>query len=110
MADTENMRSGVLGAIYDYKNRKIIGTELIIIAVTSGIYFASWWVFGGVLIGLILMFSIKILSFLLCIILTLVWGLLGFMIGQSIGGNAPSFVFAGIGLLLGYFVHSSMRC
>lgn len=109
MADSENMRSGVLGAIYDYKNRKIVGAELIIIAVACGVYFASWWVFGGVLIGLILMFSIRILSFLLCIILTLVWGLLGFMIGQSIGGNTPGFVFAGISLLLGYFVHSSMR-
>lgn len=28
MADTENMCSGILGAIYDYKNRKIVGTEL----------------------------------------------------------------------------------
>lgn len=44
MADSKNMRSGVLGAIYDYKNRKIVGTELTIIAVASGIYFASWCV------------------------------------------------------------------
>lgn len=109
MADTENMRSGVLGAIYDYKNRKIVGAELIIIAVACGVYFASWWVFGGVLIGLILMFSIRILSFLLCIILTLVWGLLAFMIGFSIGGYAPACALGGIGLLLGYFTHSSMR-
>ena len=52
MADSsENVRRGVLGAIYEYKNRNIVGGEILIIAIVCGVYFASWWVFGGIFAG-----------------------------------------------------------
>lgn len=110
MADnSENVRRGVLNAIYDYKNLKIVGTEIVIIAVICGIYFSSWWVFGGTLIGLILMFAIRILSFLLCAILTLAWGFIGLFIGFGFDSHPAGYVLAAIGLFFGYFVHFSIR-
>ncbi len=105
---SENVRRGVLGAIYEYKNRKIVGGEILLIAILCGVYFASWWVFGGIFIGGILMFSIRILSFLLCLALTLAWGGIGYAIGTTIS-IAAGCVLGGVGLLLGYTVHFSIR-
>lgn len=110
MADnSESVRKGVLNAMYDYKNRNIVGTEILIIAIVCGVYFSSWWIFGGVLVGLILMFAVRILSFLLCAILTLGWGFIGLAVGMGFGSNPAGYVLAGIGLLIGYFVHFSVR-
>lgn len=106
---SENVRKGVLGAIYEYKNRNIIGSEIVILAVLLGIYFSSWWVFGGVFIGGVLMFSIRFLSILLCAALTLAWGAIGFVVGIGFGSDAAAYVLAGTGLLLGYIVHFGVR-
>lgn len=109
MSDSsENVRKGVLGAIYEYKNRNIVGGEILLIAIVCGVYFASWWVFGGVLAGCILMFSIRILSFLLCAVLTLAWGGIGYAIGTEFS-VAAGYVLGGVGLLLGYAIHFGIR-
>ncbi len=105
---SENARKGVLSAIYEYKNRKIVGGEILLIAIVCGVYFASWWIFGGVLAGCILMFSIRILSFLLCAVLTLAWGIIGYAIGTEFS-VAAGYVLGGVGLLLGYGIHFSIR-
>ena len=110
MADSsENVRKGVLGAIYEYKNRNIIGGEILILAVLFGVYFSSWWIFGGILIGGVLMFSIRILSLLLRAVLTLAWGGIGLVLGMGLAGDAAGYVLAGTGLLLGYIVHFGIR-
>ena len=107
--DSDNVRRGVLGAIYEYRNRNIIGGEILILAVLFGVYFSSWWVFGGVLIGGVLMLSIRILSILLCAVLTLAWGGIGFALGMGLGSDVAGYVLAGIGLLLGYIIHFGIR-
>ncbi len=107
--DSDNVHRGVLGAIYEYRNRNIIGGEILILAVLFGVYFSSWWVFGGILIGGVLMLFIRILSILLCAVLTLAWGGIGFALGMGFGSDAAGYVLAGIGLLLGYIIHFGIR-
>ncbi|MDE7074652.1 MAG: hypothetical protein K2O69_06340 [Odoribacter sp.] len=110
MADSsESVRRGVLSAIYEYKNRNIIGGEILILAVLFGVYFSSWWIFGAVLIGGVLMLSIRILGILLRTVLTLAWGGIGLVLGMGLGSDAAGYVLAGIGFLLGYIVHFGIR-
>ncbi len=54
------------------------------------------------------MFSIRILSFLLCAVLTLAWGIIGYAIGTEFS-VAAGYVLGGVGLLLGYGIHFSIR-
>lgn len=62
--------------------------EIFIIAAFLGFAVGSWWVFGGIFLGAIILMGIKIFSRFLCFALSLLWGCIGFAIGTALPSSS----------------------
>lgn len=56
--------------------------EIFIISIVLGIYYSSWWIFGGTILGSIVALRIKPLRIVILVLLSLACGLVGWLIGQ----------------------------
>lgn len=102
-----DLRSAYHQAEWDGKVSSIFFLEILIIPILLGLYFKSWYVgFWSYLILLVIM-PIKIITLLLCIIFTAMWGLVGWYIGYSIDGIHASILGALIALVIGFGIHVS---
>ncbi|MCI1777707.1 MULTISPECIES: hypothetical protein [Paenibacillus] len=95
----EEIRKGVTQSRESESGVNWLFGEIIIIAVISGIYFSSWWVFGGVFLGSIILMNIKPVRYLLFIILSLGCGVVGWIIGQWFDSLGASVVISVIATL-----------
>ena len=86
---SNDVRKGMTNAQFNEKQSGILMTEIFIIAVVCGLYFTSWWVFGGVLL----------------VLLSVGWGAVGYGIGSMFGSTGASIVLGVIGLLAGVGSH-----
>ncbi len=105
----KDTRKGFTQANFNESNSSILYFEILIIAILSGLAFQSWWVFGGVILGLPIMLGFRVLALVLCVLLSLVWGAIGFGIGAVIGGGSmsASIVIGILGILAGLGTHLS---
>lgn len=103
----KDIRGAYHQAQFDEGSSKIFYFECIIVAVIVGIYFRSWYVGIGTMIGLMLIIPIKIVSFLLAIAFTLFWAFMGWGIGMSIDGIPAGILGAILAFLIGAGVHLS---
>lgn len=101
----DNFRRGIVQAHDNYGNKKILYTELFIIAVICGAVWKSWWIFGGVWVGLSLLLSVKVLNKVMCVLLSLGWAVGGLAVGMIFGSDAASYVLALLAFLAGLGVH-----
>lgn len=102
MSTTENdVRRGVTNAKFNEENSNILFSQITIVSIGLGIYYSSWWVFGGAILGFIICLNIKTLSVILAILLSLGWALIGYFIGIFFESNPASIVLAIIGFLSG---------
>ena len=92
---------------YDEINIKILLLEIFIIAIVAGFYYHSWWVFGGVVVGLFIALNIRILAIIINIIFSLGWAFIGFTIGTYTNNTTASIVLALIALVAGLLFHKS---
>jgi hypothetical protein len=83
---------------------RILTGEIFLIAAGLGFYMSSWYVFGGVLIGLMIALFIPYISILLMLLLSISWGVIGYWLGQFFSVEA-SYVLAGLGFIMGLGVH-----
>lgn len=105
-----HVRKGVTNAQFNEENSSTLIGEILIIAVIIGIYMKSWWWFGGSLLGLGILICIPYIGALLCFILSLAWGVIGYAIGDGlIGSNAAGWVIGILAFLGGLGVHFSAR-
>ena len=51
---SSEVRKGVSNAHFNEEQSSIFIIEVFVISIVAGLYYSSWWVFGGVLLGLII--------------------------------------------------------
>jgi hypothetical protein len=51
-------------------------------AFVAEFYYQSWWVFGGVILGLVNALNFRVLSIIINILFSLGWAFIGFVIGS----------------------------
>ena len=73
---TGNVRKGMTQAKFNEKNVNIVYGEIAILSIIVGYYFQSWYVDGGVLLGLIIGILLPYVSVILAIIFSIFWSLL----------------------------------
>src|SRR3712207_5815327 len=56
--------------------------EIVLLAIAVGLSYQSWWAFLIALCVLFMLLSLRFLNTLLCIALSVVWGILGMFIGE----------------------------
>ncbi len=105
MSDT-NVRKGMTNARFNEKNSGILFGEIAIVAIIAGLTYKSWWVFGAVLLGLIIGIVIPGVAIFLAIGFSIAWGFIGYAIGSWFS-NEASIVLAIIGFLAGLGLHLS---
>lgn len=81
---SNDVRKGMTNAQFNEKQSGILMTEIFIIAVVCGLYFTSWWVFGGVLLGLLIGLFIPQVAIPFIILLSVGWGLLDMVLVQCL--------------------------
>lgn len=102
MENIENdVRKGITNAKFNEENSTILFSQITLLSIGLGIYFKSWWVFGGTILGFLIGLNIKPLAVIICILLSVGWGLVGYGIGLLFESNPASIVLAIIGLLSG---------
>lgn len=77
------------------------------IAFVAEFYYQSWWVFGGVILGLVIALNFKVLSIISNILFSLGWAFIGFVIGSYSQNFTASIVLAVIALVAGLIFHRS---
>lgn len=103
----DEVRSGIVQEKYHSNNWGILSVEILLLAIGLGMAYRSWYVFGGVFFGLIILFSIPIISGILSILFSISWGFCGWNIGKMFNSLEASVVLGAISFCFGLAVHSS---
>jgi hypothetical protein len=106
MSDID-VRKGMTNARFNEKNINILSGEIIIVATIAGVMYKSWWVFGVVLLALIIGIVIPRIAIFLAIGFSIAWGIIGYSVGNWFGSSGASLVLAMIGFLAGLGLHLS---
>ena len=104
-----HVRKGIVNAQFNEENSGILSGEIVIIAIIVGVVQQSWWWFGGSLVGLLLLLAIPYVGSLLCIILSLAWGVIGYVIGINFISDNAAWVMGILATLAGLGIHFSGR-
>jgi len=102
-----NVRKGMTNAKFNEENSNILFGEIFIIAIGLGLFAQSWWVFGGVFLGLIISLFIPKVSIILMIAFSLCWAVIGYGFGSLFGSVGASIVLSILGLISGLGLHFS---
>lgn len=70
--------------------------QILIVAIVGGVSMGSWLVFGGVLLGLILVFMIPVIRKIVALALAGVFGYMGYMLGTELWGQEAGYVIGGL--------------
>lgn len=102
------MRRSITGGIANIRNSNILIWEIFIIAILAGLFKESWWWFGGTFIGLAILLSIPFLGTAFCIVLSLLWGIIGYSFGAMLS-DAAAWVIGILSFMAGLGIHFSGR-
>ena len=104
--DGRSVRRGIVDAEFNSSAWGILTVEITIVAIVVGLHYQSWWVGGGIFIGAIVLPAIsKWLGIILSLVLSIVWGLIGFAIGSLFENVGAEVICAAIAFLSGLGVH-----
>ncbi len=79
--------------------------EVLFLAVAAGLTTSSWWVFGGCILGMLIMTWVRKLAIVLVIILTLLWTVIAFAVGLNFWGWGAALVLGVLALLITAGLH-----
>ena len=103
-----SVRKGVTDAKVNEEMAGYLFLEILILSIAAGFETSSWWVFGGVFLGLLTVINIPQLVEFICWIAAIAWGVIGFGIGMSLiedtGAAVVLFIILG---LVSYGVHKA---
>ena len=103
-----SVRKGVTDAKVNEEMAGYLFLEILILSIAAGFETSSWWVFGGVFLGLLTVINIPQLVEFICWIAAIAWGVIGFGIGKSLiedtGAAVVLFIILG---LVSYGVHKA---
>jgi len=109
MKDNNALRKEISQSIVDAKNQGngagLALAEIIVISVALGIYYSSWWLFGGVLFGLIILMCFKVTKIILLVVFIIAWVFMAWIIGQWFENLGASVVLSIIALLISGGLH-----
>ncbi|MGD9472801.1 MAG: hypothetical protein AB7G24_07205 [Novosphingobium sp.] len=105
--DHNHVRKGVTNASFNEDNSEILFGQVALLSVACGVYYSSWWVGGGVLFALFIALAIEPLSYLIVFLLSVGWGVAGYLLGVTINASGAPYVLAAIGFLMGLGVNMS---
>lgn len=104
---SSDVRKGVTQAQVNEENSSILIGEILIVAVIIGLYMESWWWFGGSLLGLIGILYVPFLGSFLCIALSAIWGLIGYVVGETFFSQNAAWVLGILAFICGIGIHFS---
>jgi len=109
----ENIAKEALNAHMVAYNIKVLTWEIIILSAIAGLYLKSWYIFGGVFFGLLILYlSFRKIAIILNFIFTLAWGTIGYLFGYFFNDEKhftkASIILCLIGLLLSASIHFSI--
>ena len=96
-----NVRRDFTQAKFNDENSTFLFGQILVVSIILGLVAQSWWIFGLVLIGLIVSLRFKKVALVVCFLLALAWGGLGVAIGNAFESLGASVVLAIIGFLIG---------
>lgn len=96
----KDVRRGNTQAQFNKSASNWLFLEIFTIAVIIGWYDQSWYAFGGSLLVMIIMLNVRVLAIALLVILSILWGYIGWYVGSFFNwGTESSVVLAVFGLL-----------
>ncbi|MDT9719185.1 hypothetical protein QVE09_09750 [Paenibacillus sp. ClWae2A] len=90
----DEVRKGVNEAKESESGANWLFFEIFILSIVFGIYYTSWWVFGGVILGTMIGLMIKPLRIVILVLLSLACGFVGWIIGHWFDSTPASVVLA----------------
>ena len=88
---TGSIRKGVTQAQFNEEASDFLYSEIFIIAIALGLYFQSWYVGGGTMVGLIIAFHIKTLNLFIAFLFSICWSVIAAAIVHLLlEGNSDS--------------------
>lgn len=95
----KDVRKGITQAKFNEDASNWLFFEIFFISIVFGFIFKSWWVFGGLLFGMMGLLLFRKIAVIFMVVLTIFWAFVGFMIGMQWGLGA-SVVLAILALLI----------
>lgn len=92
------VRRGMTNAKFNEEMSNVLGYEVSFIAISIGLLTKSWWWGGGTFLALLILTMIPSTGKILCVILGLAWGVIGYFVGEFFFGADAGWV---IGIILG---------
>ena len=102
---SKDVRRGITNARINEEAFGIIGFESIVVAIAMGLLLKSWLVFGGVFLGLIIIFTIPKIRVFIIGLFCIGWAVLGYFIGVLIGSIGASITFCVLLLITSLGLH-----
>lgn len=100
-------KSSKISSQYDDMTIKILLLEIFVIALVAGFYYQSWWLFGGIIVGLFIALNFRVLAIILNVLFSLGWAFIGFVIGTYTQNFTASLLLSAVGLIAGLIFHKS---
>jgi hypothetical protein len=72
-----NTRKGFTQATFNEDASNFLIGEILIASIVGGAFFESWYIFGGMLVGLLILFVIPLINIILSIFFSLLWAVIG---------------------------------
>ncbi len=96
----KDVRRGYTQAEFNETASNWLFGEILLLSVFLGLASSSWWVFGGLLLGMIFMLWVRKLAIILLTLLSIFWTVIVFGLGLEYGGYGAAFVLSIIVLLV----------
>jgi uncharacterized membrane protein AbrB (regulator of aidB expression) len=82
-----DMRKGITQAKFNDEASNLLYFEIAVLAIAGGLYFESWYIGVGVLLGLIIAFQVRALNLILAVLFSLCWSIVGAAIANLFSGG-----------------------
>lgn len=106
MMVSNDVRKGISQSRFNEEQSNVVYAEILLIAIGAGFYYKNWFVFGFTLIGLIVTLLIPYLNIILALVLSILWGFIGYAIGMPFSSQA-SYVVGALSFISGLGIHLS---
>lgn len=107
MMSMKDVRRGYTQAKFNKEASSWLFLEVFTIAIAMGLYYQSWWGFGGILFAMLIMLNVRALAIVLLGLLSLLWGGVGWYIGSYFWDTSAATVLGIILLLSTGGIHMS---
>lgn len=95
----DDVRIAKTQADWNEENSGALPIQAFIIGVLMGLAFKSWWIGGGVILGLLILLQIPYIGTFICILLSITYAYIGYKFGTHFFSTSAGWV---IGIFVGF--------